>query len=479
MSNTEDQKSPKLKNQKLSQRSKKSKLRAIISLTLTLAVLNHPIKCKIYRFKSGTLEDFPNTEFALYSLINRTEESTPRGIMAILGTLELVPLKNSTIWFQIYYRKTTDSSYQENLILELRAPFALDMTYQDRELDYSTENRDPRFRIREEDIHLYRLETDFHIFKGQEVTKEMVFIRLSTRIFVERLTKRVKGRKWGLVISPKIKAFEVVFGKDQTIHRLTVDPNSLDDGPMGEIAFSTVVMIAAPIIIILLQNLIAFLLSSNLEAKKEMNQFQGSFLTVIISPFAYTVIWQYYEFQTKKILSGGLILMIFLSHVASFKHLHDLYLRPQKKYNFVILIFLANLVINGAWIYLVVFKRPWLLLVSQIQFAGVFLLDLAVLACTTKMRLNGLIMNAFMAILRGFLSQLITYNLFFIEFYFTHAEIPGFLDKYLLLDFGVMVVLTLLTAFVAKSKGPGKDREGYTQELVLEEVSLLMREQAQ
>ena len=425
---------------------------------------------------NGFIEDYPLTT-PVPTKINFIQKSTPELKIKIEGTIKHD--YDSYFWssggqidFTIFYRESPDVSYKDSLIMEFSVPFERDEFYQNRKILYSTEAEDRRYQIRENSIHIFELDPDFHVLKGEEISENINFRTFETKIMVDSHLvstssyKNSRGKKrynYKTVYETHVVLFDLYFEKAGKLHRMKISGSIIETGTVSKGFLITILVINFIVTGIILQNLLAQIISDRVFERDESFQFLASFITSCLSPFYLLIFFKHVNSFLWFLYVFGAMGFLYCQNACTYEHLLNLVKKgkcTQRTRGVALLAFGLNI----CWIIALVFQ-PWMLLRSFFFYAAVLVIvDLAVLMLTTFMKKEEIVSNVLMAGLRGFLTEILVLNLYVFLFFDAHAELPSIWKRFVLVDLGILVLVMLLAAVVAFVRGVKSRGSGYSEQ---------------
>ena len=199
--------------QRIRTRTKKSYPAPKILLLLTLVAIVTAQK----KFDKGFIENYPlSAETSIDADPMSTQTSKRSNPIQIEGTLQAE--YRSYVWtsggqvdFQLYFRELPDSTYKDSLILEFSVPFKRDTDFQNKRILYSKDSENEKFKIKEKDIKLFELDTDFHVSKGDEISENLHFRSFETKIYIEKKVSTFNKRKKAGLLSVNTKSSKITY----------------------------------------------------------------------------------------------------------------------------------------------------------------------------------------------------------------------------------------------------------------------------
>ena len=450
----------------------KNQKKKLIALTISfLLLLVTKASTTPQKFDKGFIEDFPLST-PTPTTINTNQKSQHTKIVNIEGTIiaEYRPhfwSSDGQVDFQIFFRKLPDSTYKDSLIIEFTVPYTRDKQYEDRRLLYTTETKKTRYLIKQKGIKIFELEKDFHILKGDEITEDVNLRTFETEIYVEkdvRVSQTKNGRSRSTRYSVYVDHFDLYFERGTTLHRMVIKAKTLESNKSLWVGLIALLCFNFFGLVLALQNLLAYYISDKLPQRaREKHQFVGTFVTAVFAPFYCLGVLKHMEGWFEIMILFLVIILMSLQNLSTFLHFGELI--KQKKFRertFAIAAFVAAL--NIGWI-IVLFFQSWLILRSYFFYAGILLIDLVVVILKTYMQNTEIATCSVLAALRGFLIQLFFLNIYAYMFYQSHGVSPVVFKPFILVDFGLFLLLIVVSAFVAMNKG-SKSRTYYMGEIM-------------
>ena len=261
------------------------------------------------------------------------------------------------------------------------------------------------------------------------------------------------------------KHFEIYYEKESTINRLAIDTTTIDDGPMALVFFILIIVIT-PFILQALQNLVMLLLMCVLKSKEHRGMFLVTSVYALFVPVTYAIIMKYFSgfwvifaiclacllLESMNIITGA-----HLQRAFKYRDSHDSNESP-----FWPAVVIA-VVLSIGWIVTLVFVYD-LILRAYVFFAVLFVIDLAIAVFGATIEVGELVLPSIIVAFRGFLIQMFIYLVYFAFFYSEHLSGPPIFYYYVLVDFGVLgvlVVISLLLGFGRKGNLGGARRMRY------------------
>ena len=446
---------------------KRTNSRLLILLTLTgLATAHKKFKRgHISRLKASTpstlAQDTPNPKFT----VKTSNQAAVEGSMQAKYR-SLVWRGRGQIHFKVFFREVQDStSMEDSLLIEFSIPFTKDKEHQDRRVSFSTETEDKMFKITEKALKIFKLDNDFNVLKGAEISKKVEFRRFETQIYIgKRDISDLKGkenkeekirfwRKRSQVTSKThIEHFDLYFTIDSQLHRLKIDTSSFRPTPCLRNFILGILILNLICIGIFLQNILAALISEKLFRRRQDSQFIATFTSAIFSPFYALILTKYVPTWTALALVVLLTAFTFLTNIAAFSHISYLAEKGETRAtNQPGLVLLLASGLNIAWI-AALFFRPWLIFRGFAFYAGAQLIDLIIAFNSSSMNRDLMTKCSPIAALRGFFIQLFIQNVYVYVYYDAHVEIPQIFKNFVLVDLALFVGLMLISGLLASSK---------------------------
>ena len=432
----------------------KSCWKTSFSLLCCLLFISRSLKAQgTKRFKEGQLQTFPEgTEVpSSATFVQSASPTSSQSIKGIFYTEFYEDEDKSHLRFLIFYRNNSEqSSPKESLILEFCAPFKLDGTYQHQTNLYTDQASGTGFHLNSTGLGLYDLDQDFNLFKGEDLKNSLALKTLKLNLFIEK-TVFNNGRNGRRVeYKMNFKHFEVYYVKDSVVNRLNIEVSSLDDGPMAEFIYGCLVFFI-PLILIVLQNGAIHLLESILASKNHRGMFVVTSVYALFVPVTLGIVLKY-QSGFWSILSICVVCLIFETmNITTLSHLRTAFLKKDSQDSnmspFWVSVTLAVLLSLG-WVVILVFMYD-LLLRAYVFFALLFIIELAIAVFGSKTRVGELVLASILVATRGFLIQMFIYMLYFALYYAAHLSAPPIVLNYILVDFGVLGVLLVLSLLLA------------------------------
>ena len=430
-------------------------------LTLTVVLVIAGAIDAQQKFEKGILEDLPLSA-ATPTTINSTQLTPHTKITPIQGTLQAnyrtyVWSSGGQVDFQIFFRDLEDSTYKDSLIVEFSVPFATNVEYQNKRILYSADAKEEKFKIKQKDIKIYEMEKDFHVLKGDEITEDVNLRTFETTIYVEKVVSSNysnRRRRRRVRYKTFVQHFDLYYERGSQLHRMMIQSQALESNWWMRAFTIFVLVLNVVLIVFVLQNLLAYLISKKLFERNESWQYLATFLTSGFAPLYLLGLIKHMNGWLDYLILFVIILLLCGQNIMKYSHLADL----LKKDSFEArTIALGGIVaaLNIGWI-IALFFQPWLLFRSYFFYAGIFLIDLIILGIQTYMDKCEIFSCSLMAALRGFLTQLFFYNCYALLFCEAHAELPEIWKPFVLIDLWLLLAFLVISAVVAVLLGSSR-----------------------
>ena len=175
------------------------------------------------RYLKGELLTYPSGTQPLTTYID-TQQATPTSKQSIKGTLRTDYEDEKRVKFGVYYRNNDEgSSYKDSLVLEFSAPFRLENTYQNQQILYSSKSSNPNFKLDDDSgLKLYQLETNFYMFTGEQLNKDIKLETLKLQLLLEKkISDNGKGQR-SVSYEPTYLNFELTYQVDSSLKVLRI-----------------------------------------------------------------------------------------------------------------------------------------------------------------------------------------------------------------------------------------------------------------
>ena len=428
-------------------RLKKSRRKTSYALISLFFVVRNLQAQENKRFEEGRLQTFALGTPVPTSASFR-QSARPLSSQSIKGTIytEFNEV-GGFLSFQIYFRnKSSQNSARESLILEFEAPFRLSPSYENRTLLYSDQAFGTNFYLNDSGLRLYDLEDEFYTFKGEDLTdKNLTLKTLKLKILVEKMIHKGRGGE-RTVYKMNFNHFEIYYIKDSTINRLNIQAESLDDGPLPQLAFIMLVVLSE-ITLQFIQKLTIAILIWILKSTEHNGVFLMTSVYDLFAPITFVIISKY--------LSGVLAVFFvcfafFILQLSNILIIYQLCVAHSKKdskdsngSSFWSVLTLTTFLCTG-WVISLVFAYN-LILRTYLFFALLLVIDLAIAVSRSKTDRREQVIPSILIAVRGFFIQMFIYMNYYIFFYTVHLSGPPIFSSHILVDFGVLGALIAIS----------------------------------
>ena len=412
------------------------------------------VKAEKRRFREGQLSVYPPGTL-VPNTANFVQSATPISTQKITGTLK-AHLEEATgiVKFEVYYRNNSDTStLQNSLIIQLAAPFRVDGTYQNQTVLYSDESPSVHFLLIKPDVKFYPVDNDFQTFKGEEIRNKANLLTLNLHLTA---TKQYTEDD---EFSYKFTQFEIYFEKDSSLFRLVVNTETLDKGPIKPIFF-LLFIVFVPAILLLAHAEFCMIMTFTLQEDKELGSLLFSSNFSLFLPITFFIIVKYFS-GFWNVFLVGFVCFIFTS--IGTMHIGHLFLAAFRKNQKSGMgtkcetVWCSMMLVTLFWFILLCFKFSLVLRTFPVY--SVFLIIDWVICCRRKDDAPSKIACASrLAVLKGYMVQLIIYSFYFIFLYGYRNAFPAILFTHTVPDFALFVGLMSVTCFFG-ANGSGKINE--------------------
>ena len=377
------------------------------------------------------------------------------------------------ITFQVIYRTANDKKGTENaLFLELEAPFNLTSDYQGKELVYSSEHKDPKYTLKNEDAKLFNLEKSFYIGKGEEVKFPVKFKFLEITASVEKRQSDLSDHDIPANVTTygvEVTKFKALLQIGSNLDQIEIPMDGSTEEKWGSWLRIFGVFLLGGFVILIVDILIAKQ-TLDLESSQLIGTYTtGAFFLMfsLLSLKFSSGFWSFLGAVIVILVLGAVHLLGAISVILDKIDGSDGQLKPKPK-----IILLVAFLLNLAWFSLLIFKFE--LILKLFYFNAIILVgDLAAGVWTsTKYKGGAQFFFTLCSCLNLFLDQLFVYLIYAVLFYGSHGEYPELFSSHILKDifiiFGVISLSIVVEAGLlfwekvvmkGKDKGPKKAKK--------------------